>query len=318
MAYFKRRSFSEKELRTLRADYGAILQEAQPPKISVPGEDGWTKAAGRLQGSLRTDARAEAWMAKTRAATAKRVAISATETLGPCGASDARRQAVREEIMSRAATAASLRSAAGLGTAARAAMARAEASERAEQIGSYRERELARRILLRQQREAMWAAEQDQRQRQEQRRATAARAKEAREDAWRATLRKRGEAEQSQQFKHEWKTANRLADAAVDELNHARQVAANLIKIFDTDGNQRLDGAPRHHPMQTNLNLVSRARHGTARTHEAAKRCAHSLARLCVPQAPSSSACPRCLTRTAMASSADPSASRCSGASRRL
>ena len=156
----RRMASSDAELLRLRIEYEQLKTAWQQPELTYPGEDEWTKAANRVQANLRTDARADAWAAQLRAAKAKRAAVSA---YAPWPGTPWKLAAIADESLSRDAWKATERSAIGLNAVARAAVGRAEASERAEQVTTLRERAVAKKIQMRQTREAMWAAEQDQR-----------------------------------------------------------------------------------------------------------------------------------------------------------
>ena len=236
----RQHAFSDNELVRLRIEYEQLKTAWQQPEVTYPGEDEWTKAANRVQANLRSDARADAWSAQLRAAKAKRVAANA---YAPWSGTPWKLAAVADESLSRAAATAVERSAIGLGAVARAAVGRAEASERAEQVTTLREQHVAKKIHMRQQREAVWAAEQDQRQRQEQRRTAAAQAHEAREEAWRAELQRRESHKEQDKARKDHAEAERIAEAAAQEEQLARRIAQNLVRIFDADGNNRIDGA---------------------------------------------------------------------------
>ncbi|KAL1512036.1 hypothetical protein AB1Y20_005310 [Prymnesium parvum] len=228
------------ELRRLQLEYEQLLSAPQEARAPVSAERDWTKAAARLQNSLRTDARAEAWRAQALAATAKRrVASAHTPWVGTAW----RLAAVQDENVSRVAAEATRRSAKGLGARAQAAVRRAEANEREEVINRVREKELLKRVVMREKREAVWAAAEEQRERQERRRVRAILSSAAREEAWRAELQQREAKEQRRQVEQAWKVASKAAEEAAKEERRARHVAEEIVRVFDADGDRRLDGA---------------------------------------------------------------------------
>ncbi|KAL3929674.1 MAG: hypothetical protein SGPRY_001859 [Prymnesium sp.] len=174
--------------RTRLIKYNKLLTSPQAQRPHVQARSDWAVADARMRDSMRTGMRAEAWAAQVRAATARRVAA---EVASHCRGDPSRLAAVQDESISRAAAASSRRSSRGLSARAQAAEQRAEASERFEMIARLRERELMRRLLLRQHRESLWAAEETHRQRQDQKRACAVMAQNAREEAWRSELQRR-------------------------------------------------------------------------------------------------------------------------------
>ena len=227
------------EVWALRAELLEAMREADQdtearnvaPK-SFQETQNWGRATARLQKSLKSDARYDAFAARAKAATAHRVAVCGEATTE---VSRARQMAVLSEQQQRLLSASAKRSAKGLAAAARASAARAETSERHARLVGARAQETARRAGLAGTRISAWDAEANVREHAEAARASYARDQMAAEAAWTRELEAREARERRRRTGDARARAAKEAAAASVAEKAARRVTAMLVERFDVD-----------------------------------------------------------------------------------
>ena len=122
-------------------------------------------------------------------------------------------------------------------------LGRAEAIERHLQTVTLRAQVNSKKVLARKQREALWKAENEQRDRRERGRESRVASRMAWQEEWLAGIQQREQAAVRAQESAALQKAEVAAAAAVRDEEAARRVALQLVALFDTNCDQRLDRA---------------------------------------------------------------------------